>query len=55
MTRPTMRGQTPTDAGATRSDRSERPEADRDLDTSPAKQAVANEEKAFESGKENPT
>jgi hypothetical protein len=55
MTNPTQRGRAPGDAGAPRSDRRERPEADRDPNPSPAKQAVANQEAAFASGEENPT
>ena len=55
MTRPRDGSQARSDEGTARADRSERTETDQDPDTSPARQAAANQERAFESGEENPT
>ena len=55
MTNPGQNGSPPSDAGVPHPQRGARTEAEGDPNTSPAKQAVANQEKAFESGEENPT
>ncbi len=48
-------GQAPGATDAPRADQGETAEADRGGPGSPAQQAVINEEKAFESGEENPS
>ena len=55
MTKPRQSGEALGDAGARRPEPGERTEAGRERKDSPAQRAVANQEKAFESGEENPT